>query len=210
MIAHQRRAFDVAVFTVLPTRPSPIQCRPPFVLACGVATRPANASPIDGTVDLHGQLIDDGPVSAAQSASSESVTCCCSGRRSSGSPSTPRPSLALLLRTGGSRLAPLKAPVKEIAIGGGQCQVRLLHGARRLPGLYDRADLSRIAVAPQPSGALAVSDGEPHRTRLGVRGRHPTRAMAQPRRARLRLRSDGQATVTRLTQAGCARRPDPL
>jgi len=153
VIAHERRAFDVAVVRIRSL--SPLAYRPgqSISVETDLAPKlwrfysPANAPRSDGAIELHVQLIAGGPVSAAL------VRHLAVGDRVRlGAPLghrlvlDPRSDRDLLLVAGGTGLAPLKALVEQVAAEGGRRRVHLFHGARTYPGLYDRAALDKLAA----------------------------------------------------------------
>jgi len=153
VIAHERRTFDIAIIRVRPYDDPP-RYRPGQSLSVETSHQPrlwrylspANAPREDGTIDFHVQLVSGGVVSAALvrhlrvgetlrlgSPIGHSLTLDSTSDRD------------LLLVAGGTGLAPLKAVVEQLSIGGKRRRVRLFHGARAFPGLYDQADLDALA-----------------------------------------------------------------
>jgi NAD(P)H-flavin reductase/hemoglobin-like flavoprotein len=156
VIAHEQRAFDIAVIRVKPHRPLPYQPGQSLSVETELRPRlwrylsPANAPREDGTIDFHVQLISGGLVGAAlvrHLAVGDILKV--------GSPIghrlvlDPASSRDLLLVAGGTGLAPLKALIEQVAILGGRRRVHLFHGARTFPGLYDRIGLDALAARHQ-------------------------------------------------------------
>jgi len=155
IIAHDRRAFDVAVVRVQ-LIDEPPRYLPGQSLSVETSHQPrlwrylspANAPRDDGTMDFHVQLVSGGLVSAAlvrHLRVGEMLRL--------GSPVGHRLTVDsrshrdLLLVAGSTGLAPLKAVLEQLIIENRRRRVHLVHGARTYPGLYDRADLDALAAA---------------------------------------------------------------
>ncbi len=165
VVEHDRRTLDVAVLTVRPEAPLPYVPGQSLSLETDLRPRlwryysPANAPRDDGSIELHVQARDGGPVSSAL------VRLAGVGDLLRLGP--PLGSLALdegsdrdlLLVAGGMGLAPLKALVDQVARQGPQRRVDLFVGARTEERLYDRPALERLAREhPWLTVTLAVSD----------------------------------------------------
>jgi len=155
VVAHDRRAFDIAVIRVQPYDEPP-RYLPGQSLSVESSHQPkvwrylspANAPREDASIDFHVQLVSGGMVSAAlvrHLRVGEVLRL--------GSPVghrltvDSRSTRDLLLVAGSTGLAPLKAVLEQLIIEGRRRRVHLFHGARTYPGLYDRADLDALAAA---------------------------------------------------------------
>jgi NAD(P)H-flavin reductase/hemoglobin-like flavoprotein len=153
ILENDRRYFDVAVIRVRPEHW--LDYRPGQSISVETALRPkqwryfspANAPRQDGTIDLHVQVVDGGPVSTAL------VNSAAPGDRLRlGAPIGTALTLTspagpdLLLIAGGTGLAPMKALIEQIAYEGGQRRVHLFHGAQTGYGLYDLPELQKFAA----------------------------------------------------------------
>jgi NAD(P)H-flavin reductase len=167
VVDHDRRTVDVAVLTLAPS--TPVDYLPGQALSVETELRPrlwrwyspANAPRPDGTLELHVEARDGGPVSTAlvrQVQKGDTVRL-----------GPPVGHLALdtgserdlLLVAGGTGLAPVKAIVDQVARQGPPRRVDLFVGARTEDAFYDRADLHRLAQAlPWLTVTLAVSQDE--------------------------------------------------
>ena len=165
IVAHERRTIDVAVLTLRPEAPVPYAAGQSISLETDLRPRlwryysPANAPREDGTIELHVQAQDGGPVSSAlvrQAGVGDLLRL-----------GPPLGHLAvdegsdrdLLLVAGGTGWAPVKALVDQVARQGPQRRVDLFVGARTEERLYDRPDLERLdREHPWLTVTLAVSD----------------------------------------------------
>jgi len=186
VVGHERRTTEVAVLRVAPD--VPLRYLPGQSVAVECDARPrvwrfysmANAPRHDGTIDFHVRVIDGGAVSYALARRVSVGT-----RLRLGAPvgtlllntDSPR---NLLLAAGSTGLAPLKAIVEQVAGLPDPPQAHLVFGARTAAGLYDLADLEKMAAQwPWLTVTPAVS-GEP-----GYRGEKGTVADVVGRRVRL-------------------------
>ena len=191
VVGHERRTIEVAVLRVAPD--VPLHYLPGQSVAVECEARPrlwrfysmANAPRHDGTIDFHVRVIDGGAVSSALA-----LRVSVGSRLRLGAPvgtlrlnteqlntGSPR---NLLLAAGSTGLAPLKAIVEQVAGLPEPPQVHLVFGARTAAGLYDLADLEKMAAQwPWLTVTPAVS-GEP-----GYRGETGTVADVVGRRVRL-------------------------
>ncbi len=186
VVGHERRTMEVAVLRVAPD--VPLRYLPGQSVAVECAARPrvwrcysmANAPRHDGTIDFHVRVIDGGVVSYALARRVSVGT-----RLRLGAPvgtlrlSTDSPR-KLLLAAGSTGLAPLKAIIEQAAGLPEPPRAHLVFGARTAAGLYDLADLEKMAAQwPWLTVTPAVSD-EP-----GYRGETGTVADVVGRRVRL-------------------------
>jgi NAD(P)H-flavin reductase/hemoglobin-like flavoprotein len=186
VVGHERRTMEVAVLRVAPD--VTLRYLPGQSVAVECDARPrvwrfysmANAPRHDGTIDFHVRVIDGGVVSYALARRVAVGT-----RLRLGAPvgtlrlntDSPRD---LLLAAGSTGLAPLKAIVEQVAGLPDPPQAHLVFGARTAAGLYDLADLEKMAAQwPWLTVTPAVS-GEP-----GYRGETGTVADVVGRRVRL-------------------------
>ncbi len=152
IISCEHRAFDVCV---LQLRPEPrLDFLPGQSVAVESPRRPrlwryysiANAPREDGTLEMHIKLIDGGAVSMAltqgQSVGDELrlgppvgvLTLDTTSRRD------------ILMAAASTGLAPLKALIEQVATSPRQPRVHLFFGARSADGLYDLANLEKLAA----------------------------------------------------------------
>ena len=186
VVGHERRTTEVAVLRVAPD--VTLRYLPGQSVAVECDARPrvwrfysmANAPRHDGTIDFHVRVIDGGVVSYALARRVSVGT-----RLRLGAPvgtlrlntDSPRD---LLLAAGSTGLAPLKAIVEQVAGLPDPPQAHLVFGARTAAGLYDLADLEKMAAQwPWLTVTPAVS-GEP-----GYRGATGTVADVVGRRVGL-------------------------
>ena len=151
VVAHDRRAVDIAVLRVRPHQELPYEPGQSISLETDVRPKlwryysPATAPRPDGLLEFHVKAHDGGPVSTALVR-----------RVAVGDVLRLGPPLGhltldadsdrdLLLVAGGMGLAPLKAIVDRVARQGPTRRVDLFVGARIEEHLYDRADLERLA-----------------------------------------------------------------
>jgi ferredoxin-NADP reductase len=152
VISHQRRSLDIAVVTLRPEPHYPYQAGQSLSLETHLRPRvwryysPANAPRVDGSIELHVRQQPGGPVSTALASAlrvGDVVTL--------GPPVGSRLTLAaapaqdLLLLSGGTGLAPLKALVEAAAVEDHGRQVTLVTGARAPDDLYDQYALIALA-----------------------------------------------------------------
>jgi NAD(P)H-flavin reductase len=191
VVGHERRTMEVAVLRVAPD--ASLRYLPGQSVAVECEVRPrvwrfysmANAPRHDGTIDFHVRVIDGGAVSYALARRVSVGT-----RLRLGAPvgtlrlnteqlntGSPR---SLLLGAGSTGLAPLKAIIEQAAGLPEPPPTHLVFGARTEAGLYDLADLEKMAAQwPWLTVTPAVS-GEP-----GYRGETGTVADVIGRRVRL-------------------------
>ena len=154
----------------------------------------ANAPRHDGTIDFHVRIIDGGAVSSAL-ARSVGV----GSRLRLGAPvGTLRLDMNsrrdVLLAAGSAGLAPLKAIIEQAAGLDDPPRMHLVFGARTATGLYDLADLEKMAAHwPWLTVTPAVSAEPEYRGETGtvadVIGRRVP--PGRPGRVRVRLVGDG-------------------
>ena len=210
--AHDRRTVDVAVLTIRPASPLPYRAGQSVTVETPLRPKlwryysPANHPREDGSIELHIQLIDGGPVSAALVRQLRPGDVVRVGA-AVGGPLTLSPDAGtdLLLVAGGSGLAPLKALIEQVGAEGGRRRVHLFHGARRPSGLYDLPALERLAAAcPWLAVTAAVSHDDAYAGYRGLVGDLATQHGAWPDRDAYVCGSAAmvRATVPRLAQAG--------
>jgi NAD(P)H-flavin reductase len=172
---HERRTMDIAVLKVAPD--APLSYVPGQSVAVESEARPrlwrfysmANAPRHDGTIDFHVRVIDGGPVSSALA---RSVTV--GSRLRLGPPvGTLRLNTAsprnVVLAAGSTGLAPLKAMIEQAADLAEPPRMHLVFGARTAAGLYDLADLEKMAAQwPWLTVTPTVSAEPEHRGETGT------------------------------------------
>jgi len=165
VIAHELRRFDIATFRVAITEPMPYL--PGQSVSVEAPERPriwrfysmANAPRDDLTMDFHVRMIDGGAVSIVLTRG-----LAVGSRLKMGAPVgsltyQPGTGRDVLLVAGSTGLAPLKAIAEQISWQPDPPRVQLLFGARTADGLYDLADLEKMAAGcPWLTVVPAVSD----------------------------------------------------
>jgi NAD(P)H-flavin reductase/hemoglobin-like flavoprotein len=152
VVEHERRTVDVAVLRVAPD--APLGYVPGQSVAVESEARPrlwrfysmANAPRHDGTIDFHVRIIDGGPVSSALARNATA-----GARLRLGAPvGTLRLDTAsrrdVVLAAGSTGLAPLKAMIEQAVGLAEPPRMHLVFGARTADGLYDLADLEKMAA----------------------------------------------------------------
>ena len=165
VIAHELRRFDIATFRVAITEPMPYL--PGQSVSVEAPERPriwrfysmANAPRDDLTMDFHVRMIDGGAVSIVLTRG-----LAVGSRLKMGAPVgsltyQPGTGRDVLLVAGSTGLAPLKAIAEQISWQPDPPRVQLLFGARTADGLYDLAELEKMAAGcPWLTVVPAVSD----------------------------------------------------
>lgn len=196
VVGHERRTIEVAVLRVAPD--VPLHYLPGQSVAVECEARPrlwrfysmANAPRHDGTIDFHVRVIDGGAVSPALAlrvsvgsrlrlGAPVGTLRLNTGQLNTGQldPGSPR---NLLLAAGSTGLAPLKSIVEQVAGLPEPPQTHLVFGARTAAGLYDLADLEKMAAQWPWLTVTTTVSGEP-----GYRGETGTVADVVGRRGRL-------------------------
>jgi NAD(P)H-flavin reductase/hemoglobin-like flavoprotein len=177
VLTHELRRFDIAAFRLATTEP--LGYLPGQSVSVESPERPrmwrlysmANAPRDDLTMDFHIRMIDGGALSMVLTRG-----LAVGARLRVGppvgaltyAPGSPRD---VLLVAGSTGLAPLKAIAEQISGLGAPPRVHLFFGARTADGLYDLADLEKMAARyPWLTVVPAVSDDPGFR---GERGRLP-------------------------------------
>ena len=153
VIAHELRRFDLATFRVATNQP--LHYLPGQSVSMESSERPriwrfysmANAPRDDLTMDFHVRMIDGGELSMVLTRG-----LAVGARLRMGAPVgtltyQPGSGRDVLLVAGSTGLAPLKAIAEQISGLPGPPRVHLLFGARTADGLYDLADLEKMAAA---------------------------------------------------------------
>ncbi len=152
VVAHERRAFDVAIVTVQ-TGPR-LDYVPGQSVAIESPARPrlwryysmANAPRPDGTVEFHVRLIDGGAVSMALTAATATGAELKLGPPVGVLRLDTASSRDILLVAGSTGLAPLKSILEQVAGMRQPRRVHLFFGARNADGLYDLPSLEKLAA----------------------------------------------------------------
>ena len=150
VVAHERRAFDVAVLQLRPR--DPLDFRPGQSISVETELRPrlwryyspANAPRPDGTVELHVQAREGGPVSTALVQRTGVGDVLRLGPPLGHIALEAESDRDLLLVAGGTGLAPMKALIDQVARHGPECRVDLFVGARTEDRFYDRSELESL------------------------------------------------------------------
>lgn len=167
VVAHERRAIDVAVLRVRPEVPVNYLAGQSLSLEIDRRPRlwryysPANAPREDGTLDLHVKARPGGPVSTALVRSTEVGDLMRLGPPLGDLTLGEGSDRDLLLVAGGMGLAPLKALVDQVDRQGPARRVDLFVGARTEDRFHDRAALEALQRScPWLSVSYAVSADE--------------------------------------------------
>jgi len=152
VIAHELRRFDIATFRVALTQPMPYL--PGQSVSMEAAERPriwrlysmANAPRDDLTMDFHVRMIDGGTLSTVLTRG-----LAVGARVKIGAPVgtltyQPGTGRDVLMVAGSTGLAPLKAIAEQISWLRDPPRVHLIFGAQTADGLYDLADLEKMAA----------------------------------------------------------------
>jgi NAD(P)H-flavin reductase/hemoglobin-like flavoprotein len=175
VVGHERRSIDVAVLRIAPDLP--LRYVPGQSVAVEYEARPrlwryysmANAPRHDGTIDFHVRIIEGGSVSPALVRSVR-----VGSRLRLGAPLGKlglnlNSERGVLLGAGSTGLAPLKAIVEQTAGLGHPPRMHLVFGARTADGLYDLADLEKMAAQlPWLTVTPVVSDELEYRGETGT------------------------------------------
>jgi NAD(P)H-flavin reductase/hemoglobin-like flavoprotein len=152
VVAQERRAFDVGALTVR-TEPR-LEYLPGQSVAIESPARPrlwryysmANAPRADGSLDFHIRLIDGGAVSLALIAGTAVGAELRLGPPIGALRLDSTSARDILMVTGSTGLAPLKAILEQLTVLRRQPRVHLFFGARTADGLYDLPSLEKIAA----------------------------------------------------------------
>lgn len=152
VVAHERRARDIAVFTVAPLDP-PVPYQPGQYVSIETRIQPrlwrtysvANAPRSDHTLDFHVRTIGNGWVSSAlvrRTAPGQLLRIAAPMGSMVLDPTSDRD---IVCMAGGTGLAPIKALVDELRGYNRTRQVHLFFGARTHDDLYDLPAVNRLA-----------------------------------------------------------------
>lgn len=177
VLAHELRRFDIATIRIGTTEP--LEYLPGQSVSVESPERPriwrlysmANAPRADQTMDFHVRMIDGGALSMVLTRGVSVGARLKLGPPVGALTYNPGSGRDVLLVAGSTGLAPLKAIAEQIAGLTEPPQVHLFFGARTADGLYDLADLEKMAAGyPWLTVVPAVSDDPGFR---GERGRLP-------------------------------------
>ena len=152
VLAHELRRFDMATFRIATTEP--LEYLPGQSVSIESPERPrswrlysmANAPRDDRTMDFHVRMIDGGTLSMVLTRSLGVGARLKVGPPVGALTFDPASGRDVLLVAGSTGLAPLKAITEQIAALADPPQVHLFFGARTADGLYDLADLEKMAA----------------------------------------------------------------
>ena len=168
VIAHERRAADIAVFTVRPAHELRYRAGQSVAIESHLRPRiwrylsPANAPRSDGTLDFHVRAVPGGQLSPAlvyQTRPGDVLRL--------GAPIGSRLTVPvgagpdLLLLAGGTGVAPLRAVVEELAGGLPDRKVTMILGAATRWELYDLPALQQLAEDLRWLQVLGVASDDP-------------------------------------------------
>jgi len=152
VVSHERRGRDVAVFTCRPLEPLPYKAGQHVSVECGYQPRQwrpysvANAPRRDGLMEFHVRATDDGWVSAALVRRLKPGDMLKLASPMGAMTVDRKSTRDIVCVAGGTGLAPVKAIVQELTRFNRTRWVHLFVGARNEEGLYDLADLVRLAA----------------------------------------------------------------
>jgi NAD(P)H-flavin reductase/hemoglobin-like flavoprotein len=150
VVEHERRTFDVAVLQLRPREPLDFRAGQSISVETELRPRlwrfysPANAPRPDGTIELHVQAREGGPVSTALVQRIGVGDVLRLGPPLGSVALDGESDRDLLLVAGGTGLAPMKALIDEVARHGPERRVDLFAGARTEDRLYERTELERL------------------------------------------------------------------
>lgn len=150
VVFHERRSLDVAVVRLQPQAVLPYEPGQSVSVETELRPRlwrfysPATAQRADGTLELHVQAMDGGPVSGALVRHLGVGDIVRLGPAVGQMTLDPTSDRDLLLVAGGVGLAPLKAITEQVARLDVPRRTHLFHGARTTEELYDVEELRRL------------------------------------------------------------------
>jgi NAD(P)H-flavin reductase len=152
VVAHERRARDIAVLTVVPFNP-PVPYLPGQYVSVETTIRPrlwrtysiANAPRPDHSLDLHVRALSGGWVSGALVRRTKVGQMLRIAAPMGSMVLDPASERDIVCVVGGTGLAPIKAMIEELAEHNRTRQVCLIFGARRQEDLYDLPALDELA-----------------------------------------------------------------
>jgi NAD(P)H-flavin reductase len=174
VVGHERRARDIAVFTVRPLMPYPFEAgqyahlESPHHPRLWRSYSVANAPRSDGTLEFHVRAPADGYVSGALVRRTAVGDLLRLGAPMGGMTLTPYRDREVVLVAGGTGLAPVKALLDDLSRSNSNRWVHLFVGARDRDDLYDLPALNRLSARyPWLSVVPACSEDEGY---VGERG----------------------------------------
>jgi NAD(P)H-flavin reductase/hemoglobin-like flavoprotein len=175
VVAHELRAYDIAVVTLAPDQPLPY--RAGQYVSVETARWPriwrsysiANAPRDDGTITLHVRAVGAGWVSGALVRHTGVGDVVRLGPPMGTMVCNSASARDVLCVAGGTGLAPIKAIAEDMGKWNTNRKVRIYLGARRPEDLYDWPDLERLVVRhPWLSVRAAVSHDPRHEGETGM------------------------------------------
>jgi NAD(P)H-flavin reductase/hemoglobin-like flavoprotein len=153
VVGHTRIGWDIAVITVQPSEPIPYRAGQYLSVETPQRPRlwrylsPANAPRPDGTIDFHVRAVDGGWVSRAVVAHSRIGDTWRIGPPMGRMHVDPGTGRDLLMVTGGTGIAPIKALVEDIAARREQPHTQVFVGGRTWDDLYDLDSLRKLSYS---------------------------------------------------------------
>jgi NAD(P)H-flavin reductase/hemoglobin-like flavoprotein len=153
VVAHTRIGWDIAVITLQPSEPIPYRAGQYLSVETPQRPRlwrylsPANAPRPDGTLDFHVRAVDGGWVSRAIVAHSRIGDTWRIGPPMGRMNVDPGTGGELLMVTGGTGVAPIKALLEEIAARPEQPHTQVFVGGRTWEDLYDLESLRKLSYS---------------------------------------------------------------
>ncbi|GAA5123351.1 FAD-binding oxidoreductase [Pseudonocardia adelaidensis] len=212
VVAHERIGWDIAIITVQPSEPIPYRAGQYVSIEAPQRPRlwrylsPANAPREDGTLEFHVRAVDGGWVSRAIVAHSQIGDSWRIGPPMGRMHVDPATDRDLLMVTGGTGLAPIKALLEDIAERPEQPRTQVFVGGRTWDDLYDFSSLRKfsysntwldvIPVVEEDEGSSGAERGTlaDAVTRYGAWADHDVLVCGSPAMIR--------ATVSRMLVAG--------
>ena len=167
VLAHELRAFDVAVFRLATSEPLTYQPGQSVSLESSLRPRTwrlysmANAPRPDGTMDFHVRMIDGGTLSMVLTRGLPVGARLRVGPPVGALTYQPGTGRDVLLVAGSTGLAPLKAILEQIAVLPDPPRTHLYFGARTAEGLYDLPDLEKRAAGLPWLTLVAATSADP-------------------------------------------------
>lgn len=212
VVAHERLGWDIAILTVQPSEPVPYRAGQYVSIETPQRPRlwrylsPANAPREDGTLEFHVRAVEGGWVSRAIVAHSQLGDTWRIGPPMGRMHVDPGTGRDLLMVTGGTGVAPIKALLEEIAERPEQPRTQVFVGGRTWDDLYDFTSLRKfsysntwldvIPVVEEDEGSSGAERGTlaDAVTRYGAWADHDVLVCGSPAMIR--------ATVSRMLVAG--------
>jgi NAD(P)H-flavin reductase/hemoglobin-like flavoprotein len=166
VVAHERVGWDLAMLTIETSEPIPYRAGQYVSVETPQRPRlwrylsPANAPREDGTLDFHVRAVDGGWVSRAIVAHSRVGDTWRIGPPMGRMHVDPGTGRDLLMVTGGTGMAPIKALLEDIAQRPEQPRTQVFVGGRTWEDLYDFASLRKLSYSNTWLDAIPVVEND--------------------------------------------------